>query len=159
MAEKKKKTSRRSKCKYPALERSLNLKSRRYYIEPDYINGVISEDGEQVIRPLNEEEKAWLNKFYEETVVTKFNKDDSDFYSSAEERRALWRENNHRNTCIFNVAQKTGKLNSFNARKYEKEVSEACGHLDYEQIIINELEEEVEEYDGTIYTIRHWEED
>ena len=50
----------------------MNLSSRKDYIEPEYINGVYNAKGEQVIRPLSEDEKAWLNKYYEETVVTNF---------------------------------------------------------------------------------------
>jgi uncharacterized protein (UPF0335 family) len=50
----------------------MNLSSRKDYIEPDYINGVYDEHGKQVIRPLTNDEKAWLNQFYEETMVTNF---------------------------------------------------------------------------------------
>lgn len=50
----------------------MNLSSRKDYIEPDYINGVRDKDGKEVIRPLTDSEKEWLNKFYEETVVTNF---------------------------------------------------------------------------------------
>jgi hypothetical protein len=50
----------------------MNLNSRKDYIEPEYVNGVHNRDGEQVIRPLTDKEKQWLNKYYEETVVTNF---------------------------------------------------------------------------------------
>ena len=67
--------SKRKEAKYPALEKGLNVKSRKDFIEVDYVNGVKNSNGEQVIRPLNEEEKAFLNQFYEETVVTNFSHD------------------------------------------------------------------------------------
>lgn len=67
-----KKESKREKSKYPALNKGVNLNSRKDYIEPDYVDGVFDEDGNQIIRPLNESEKEWLNQFYEETVVTNF---------------------------------------------------------------------------------------
>ena len=67
-----KKENRRSRSKYPALDKGLNLKSRKDYIEPEYIDGVKNNHGETVIRPLTEDEKAWLNQFYEETVITNF---------------------------------------------------------------------------------------
>lgn len=66
------KKSRRSKAKYPALQKKLNLKMRSDYIESDYINGVYDEKGNQVIRPLTDEEKQFLNDFYEETVNANF---------------------------------------------------------------------------------------
>lgn len=64
--------TRRNRTKYSALDRSKNLPSRKDYIEVEYINGVVDEDGNTVIRPLNKEEKEFLNKFYEETIVTNF---------------------------------------------------------------------------------------
>jgi hypothetical protein len=64
--------TKRQKVKYPALNKGMNLNSRKDYIEPEYINGVFGEDGKQVIRALTPEEKEWLNKYYEETVVTNF---------------------------------------------------------------------------------------
>lgn len=69
--------NKRSRSKYPALEKNLNLKSRSDYIEPDYINGVYDSEGNMLIRPLDESEKKWLNQYYEETVNTNFthNKD------------------------------------------------------------------------------------
>jgi hypothetical protein len=50
------------------LKRNLNLKSRRYYIEAEYANGVYDESGAQVMRPLSSDEKKWLNEFYGEYV-------------------------------------------------------------------------------------------
>lgn len=62
------KTKRGTK-KYPYLNKDINLKSRRYVLEADqYVNGVYDEDGNQVIRALNDEEKAWLNQFLAESV-------------------------------------------------------------------------------------------
>ena len=45
---------------------------RQDYIEPDYVNGVKGSDGEIVIRPLNEEEKDFLNSYYEEVIGANF---------------------------------------------------------------------------------------
>lgn len=66
------KKNRRERSKYPALDKRLNLSVRNDYIETDHINGVYNENDEQVIRPFTEEEKAWYNQFYEETVITNF---------------------------------------------------------------------------------------
>lgn len=45
---------------------------RQDYIEPDYVNGAYNSKGEMVIRPLNAEEKTFLNAFYEEVVGANF---------------------------------------------------------------------------------------
>jgi hypothetical protein len=50
----------------------MNLSSRKDYIETDYVNGVYDKTGNPVIRKLTFKEKEFLNKFYEETVVTNF---------------------------------------------------------------------------------------
>jgi len=65
----------RDSVKYPALDRRYNTKARRYIIETDYISGVKDSDGNQVIRPLDEKEKEWLNQFYTESVNADFYKD------------------------------------------------------------------------------------
>lgn len=61
--------AKRRKGKYPNLDRSQNTKSRTDYIETEYVNGVKNRHGEEVIRPLNDEEKAWLDKYYGEEVA------------------------------------------------------------------------------------------
>ena len=49
---------------------------RQDYIEPDYVNGVLDKDGNQVIRPLNKPEKDFLNAFYEEVIGANFMHDE-----------------------------------------------------------------------------------
>lgn len=61
--------AKRRKGKYPNLDPSQNLRSRTDYIETDYVNGVKDGNGKEVIRPLNEEEKAWLDQYYGEHVA------------------------------------------------------------------------------------------
>lgn len=67
-----KKENKRAKTKFPALNKGVNLSSRKDYIEAEYINGTFDNDGKKVIRELTEDEKAWLNKWYEEAVITNF---------------------------------------------------------------------------------------
>jgi len=45
----------------------------------------ISGDGTEGIRPLNEEEKEWLNTFYGEYVNNSFKKDGTDLHTPSEE--------------------------------------------------------------------------
>lgn len=67
-----KKKSLRAKTKYPALDKKLNLKLRQDYIETEYVDGVFDEDGNQVMRPLTNEERDFLNRFNEEVVNANF---------------------------------------------------------------------------------------
>jgi len=102
--------SRRDKTKYPALDRNLNTKDRRYFIETEYINGVYGMDGKLAIRALNDEEKSFLNKYYQEVLTASFVKDGTDFYTEESQQRVLYTENNSRRRCLFNTAQRTGNL-------------------------------------------------
>lgn len=70
-----KKPNKRSKAKYPSLEKKLNLKSRQDFIEIDYLDGITpidSNDTPLISRPLNEDELTFLNQFYEESISTNF---------------------------------------------------------------------------------------
>lgn len=49
---------------------------RRDFIETPYVQGVVGVDGTQAIRPLNEEETAWLNNYYKQQVHGTFITDD-----------------------------------------------------------------------------------
>lgn len=104
------KKNRRSNKKYAALNTSVNTKARRSYIEPDYINGVKNEKGETVIRALTEDEKEWLNKFYEETVITNFKRNGTDLFDSKEGRSNFYKDNYRRNLDLYNISQITGNL-------------------------------------------------
>ena len=48
--------------------------TRQDYIETTYVNGVLDEDGNEAIRPLNEAEKQWLSQFIAETDHGNFKK-------------------------------------------------------------------------------------
>lgn len=50
------------------------MKTRKDYVELDYLNGVKNENGEQVIRALTQEERDWIQRFYQETEHVNFQK-------------------------------------------------------------------------------------
>lgn len=79
LREKEKRKNRRNTTKYPNLKKEFTIKRRREFLETEYVNGVTNKDGEMVIRPLNDEEKEWLDQFYKETLNTSFSKNIS-FY-------------------------------------------------------------------------------
>jgi hypothetical protein len=146
------KVNKRRKVKYPALDPRFNLKGRKCYIEADYINGVYNQNGNMVMRPLTDDEKEWLNKYYEETVVTSFNRDGTDLYDSDEDRRKFYKDNNTRNVCLYNMMKKTGRLHSIDITAdnvtYELEKS-----YDPENIMIRMQDEGIQYSDELEYEI------
>jgi hypothetical protein len=92
-----KKPTKRSRSKYPALDPSLNLRSRRDLFENDYIH------------KLSEKDKAWLNKFNNEYINDVI--DRKNLKKNLHNTQALKKDcddrNNSRARCIF-TRQKAG---------------------------------------------------
>ena len=87
----------RHREKYPALNFRRATKIRREVMEEiDYVS------------KLSDEEKAWLNSFLEETVVTNFQHKGKKLIRNKEGRRKAWRENNARNRDMLGQAKATG---------------------------------------------------
>lgn len=83
----------RSKEKFPALNFRRQVKTRLDQLETDYLD------------KLNDEEKAWLNAFLEETVITNFQHKGRKFYKSKKAKREFYSSNNARNRCQFTKAK------------------------------------------------------
>lgn len=105
--------------KYRYLQRDKNLKSRRYFIDTDYIDGVYNEDGTQAMRGLNDEEKAWLNQFYKEDVCA--SRKGAILYDEKDDAvwKPIYRANNDRNSDLYNIKQRTGKLSTVSPEKFD----------------------------------------
>lgn len=205
--------------KYPALNKYFNVNSRFDYIECDYIDGIKDDKGNYVLRPLNEEEKKFLNNFYEETVVTNFTRDpelkalqtkinklikdpvvhdliaqykaieehniknkqrirdlkklirkiktenieemnneisklkarievvrqEKLLYPDSEDHKMFYKENNHRNNCIFNKAKIMNTLTEFSSDVYDEFFYKNNGFTDYEDLLISLIEPEIDE--------------
>lgn len=139
------KAKKRKKPKRRYLDRKLNLKARRDYIETFYVNGVKGADGEYALRPLTEEEKDWLNQYYREVVNA--DRRNSELYETDEEWKEIYGENNARNRCLYNQAKKTGKLIKLNYKDYDDITVKKLEGLDTEHIIIHDRDLDVEEED------------
>lgn len=59
---------------------------------------------------LNDKEKAWLNAFLEETVITNFQHKGKKFYKTKKSRKQFYGENNARNRCMFTKAKAMNTL-------------------------------------------------
>ena len=86
---KKPKKNNYTKQKYPALNAKYQVGTRRELIDYDYID------------KLSPEEKKWLDNFTAEFIITNFDHDGEKLITDQEEKRALWRANNHRNGDVF----------------------------------------------------------
>jgi len=132
----KKRRSKRSRIKNPNLSRKYNIKARRDYIETDYIDGIYSEDGKEIMRPLTDEEKGWLDQYYKEVVNA--NLKNSKLYKDGEDKKKIYNENNARNRCLYNQAKKTGKLVRIDPAEYDKRTLKILKDYDLEHVVVND---------------------
>lgn len=111
MSEKK---TKRSRIKYPALDATVNLKTRQDLISDyDYIN------------KLTPKEKEWLNKFTKEYVNAELNSKQpkKNFHKTKKLKKDCYDRNNARNRCIYTRSKASWNLN------YIEDVSETDKNL------------------------------
>lgn len=154
---KKKSELKKENKKYRYLQKDKNLKSRRYFIDTDYIDGVYNEDGTQAIRPMTNEEKAWLNQFYKEDVCA--NRKDAVLYDESNDAvwKPIYRANNDRNVDLYNIKQRTGKLSTISTEKFDffckEDIEENAIKFSYlndrPEDILEKLEDSVDDSDGS----------
>lgn len=88
----------RHKEKFAALNPKRAVKNRQEQLDVPYLD------------KLNDKEKAWLNNFLEESVITNFQHKGKKFYTSKKAKRKLYSENNARNRCVYTKAKSMGTL-------------------------------------------------
>jgi hypothetical protein len=89
----------RNKEKYPALNFKRQVKTRLEQLDCDYVD------------KLNDKEKAFLNAFLEETVITNFDHKGKLIYK---DRKPFYDANNARNRCMYTKALAMGKIANTN---------------------------------------------
>lgn len=90
--------SRRSKVKYPNLNRAYNLKTRSEVIDYDYID------------KLSEKDKAYLDKFTKEYVGASMDKNPKkNLHKNKRLRKSCYDANNSRNRDVLTRAKAMGK--------------------------------------------------
>ena len=117
----KKKRTKRSSQKYPALKKELNLKTRSDLIDYDYLD------------KLSTKELEWLNQFTTEFVAADFRcpvcklSDCIDkkhrrkhIHKSKKGRRSCYHNNNARNRCIMTREKASGQLVYSDSKKKTK---------------------------------------
>lgn len=119
----KKKKTRRSSKKYPALIPEMNLKTRQELIDYDYID------------KLSESEKAWLNKFTEEYVGANLDRENfkNNLNNTKEMKQGIDKMNNLRKFDIYTNLKVINMLDSLDDYKSqvlsEEQMAERLDHL------------------------------
>lgn len=113
-----KKKTRRSSYKYPALESSVNLLTRKDEIEdvksysnqiPDEMVETVLADG--TIKLMNPRE--WLNAFVEEEVCSNLTHKGTKINKSKKDKKRIYDKNNARNRCIHTRESAQMKLSHY----------------------------------------------
>lgn len=106
--EEKKKKSRRNQTKYPALDPSLNLKSRSHLADYDYLH------------KLDEKDLKWLNDFSEGHNNANPNAEGAkEIFKTDKDKKKCYSINNARNRCILTRAHAQGAAVQMQALKIE----------------------------------------
>jgi hypothetical protein len=94
----KKSKNRRESKKYPALDVSVNLRTRQDLIDYDYIN------------KLSDKDKAWLNKFTEEFINARVDSKNlkKNLHNTEALKKDCYDRNNARNRCILTRTKAQG---------------------------------------------------
>jgi len=95
----------RHKEKFAALNVKRQVRLRHEALDMDYLS------------QLNDKEKAWLNSFLEETVITNFQHKGKKHYKSKKKKREFYSDNNARNRCMYTKAKAGGLIDQTYSEK------------------------------------------
>ena len=129
------KITKRSRIRYPGLDKGVNGRKRWEYLDFDYVD------------KLSEEEKKYLNDFYEEFLSGNFSHSGEKLHTSEnwEEidtlRKECYDRNNARNRCILSEAKALGKTAEIDAAEIDKVQRDSAVHA--EDIVIEELDKKL----------------
>lgn len=104
------KKSKRSSTKFPNLRPDMNLRSRYEEIE----------DLHSYMDKLDEDCKAWLDKFSKEYVNASFDHDDP--LHSPEQQKSVYDKNNARNRCVLTRYKAFGAMNYLGDKNTDTDV-------------------------------------
>lgn len=116
--------TRRSRFKYAALEKTVNLKSRQDEID----------DIKSYFHKLSPEEKDWMNRFAEEEIHANMNHDGPKLNKSKKDKKRIYNKNNARNRCTYTKEKAKGTLD------YVEKVE------DFEEILQASVEDEEDDF-------------
>lgn len=147
---------RRDKTKNAALIKKFTPRVRQEYLDYDYLD------------QLNDEDKAWLNKFTEEYLNASFEKDGTDIQPYEKYGKDSNDRNNARNRCLYGALK--NKADKFSNKKLvnydtllteiEDELSRDVNPANIETYYVDYLdfkqtEEMLQEYDDMLIDLRN----
>ena len=120
------KKTKRAKVKYSALDPTVNLKTR-YELIADY----------DYLDKLNDQEKAWLNKFTKEYVNADLDtkRKSKNLHKTDRLKKDCYDRNNARNRCVWTKCKASGKFVSID--EVPKKIIE---NENYEEFLIEKLD-------------------
>jgi hypothetical protein len=121
-----KKKTKRSRVKYSALDPTVNLKTR-YELIADY----------DYLDKLNDQEKAWLNKFTKEYVNADLDtkKAGKNLHRTKSLRKDCYDRNNARNRCVWTKCKASGNFASL-----EDVPKKVIDNENYEDFLLEKIE-------------------
>lgn len=130
----KKKKTKRSRVKYPALDPSYMPKVRQEFLDIDYLN------------QLSPKEKEWLNKFMEEHLNASFKNNKTDLTKTKEQKKKIYNQNNARNRDLYAISKANGLLQlESSASKREIINTHSSGYNLTEDTLIDKIDNPDEE--------------
>lgn len=138
---KRKKTNRRSKSKYPAINVNLNLKTRYEEIA----------DIASYFHTLPPSAKKFMHSFVEEYVNANFNHKGKPIYTEVEDKRAIYNRNNARNRDILTRSKASGQYVAIDDPNTQKDALEGSliKQNEVEDEVVNNLELFINETDDS----------
>jgi hypothetical protein len=116
--------TKRSRTKYPGLDKSVNLRIRQELIDQDYIS------------KLSDKEKKFLSDFNEESIGGNFNHSGKKLHKTKAQRKECYGNNNRRNRDVLSRATAGGYIRD---ETWLKTIT-----VDGEPALIKELDKEME---------------
>lgn len=124
-----KKMSRRSKTKYPGLDKSVTLKVRHELLDQDYLH------------ELNDTDKTWLSNFMREWASADLKHPGKKFHRTRKERKLINDANNARNRDSFAVTKSNGMLKGMKSSNKENSQTNDVGFSGSRSTLPNETED------------------
>lgn len=123
--------NRRSRSRFPGLDKSVNLRIRHEVMDQDYL------------QKLSESEKEWLSNFMREYVSADFNHPGKILNRKKKQKKAIYDSNNSRNRDLYSLTNNIGML------KEEKEIRKVVNKVQNQNIMEDVLIELLDNFNAT----------
>jgi hypothetical protein len=125
MSNQQKKKPRRNNVAYPGLDKSVNRRVIREYMDQDYVD------------KLSPEEKQWLSNFNEEWLSANFNHKGKKLHKTKAKKREIYNRNNARNRDLMSILKQRGHVNNPNNLALTIEETQGTDNNNQEDVLID----------------------